>query len=183
MQKRLSVKHVVCVGICSRARACRALGLSRSTAYYQSDKTAERLAQEALVAEVSRENPEYGYRKVTAILRTNHEESINPKRVARLRRRDDLLASRRPGKRRRVNPESAQRRRATHQDEVWSYDFISTRRSSRSRTLPISARAFTPRLNMASQASLSLTNSKFSSTRCSAGRQRSESSSPSVSWS
>lgn len=125
MQKRLAVELVVSMGICHRARACRALGLSRSTAYYQSEKPAAKLAQEALVAEVSRENPEYGYRKVTAILRTKHSERINPKRVARLRRRDDLFASRRPGKRRRITPKSAERRTAAYRDEVWSYDFIS----------------------------------------------------------
>jgi len=125
MQKRLAVEQVVCMGICCRRRACRALGLSRSTAYYQSNPTPARLAQEALVAEVSRENPSFGYRKVTSILREVHEEKINAKRVARLRRRDDLYASRRPGKRRRIRPESAERRTATRPDEVWSYDFIS----------------------------------------------------------
>lgn len=125
MQKRLAVEHVVGMGISSRARACRALGLGRSTAYYRRQTPPGRLAQEALVAEVSRANPEYGYRKVTAVLRTRYEETINPKRVARLRRRDDLFASRRPGKRRRISPENSERRTATHKDEVWSYDFIS----------------------------------------------------------
>lgn len=75
--------------------------------------------------EVSKENPSFGYRKVTAILREQHAEMVNAKRVARLRRRDGLLASRRPGKRRRITPESAERRTATRPDEVWSYDFIS----------------------------------------------------------
>ena len=125
MQKRLALEHVVCMGLCCRAKACRTLGVSRSTAYYRSEKAPARLAQEALVTEVSKEHPAFGYRKVTAILRTKHAERINPKRVARLRRRDDLFASRRPGKRRRITPGSAERRTATRPDEVWSYDFIS----------------------------------------------------------
>ena len=59
-----------------------------------------------------------------AILRDQHEAVINPKRVARLRRRDGLLASRRGTKRRRVEPGQAVRRSTTRRDEVWSYDFI-----------------------------------------------------------
>lgn len=125
MQKRLAVEHVVYMGICCRTRACRALGLSRSTAYYKTQQAPARLAQEAMVAEVSKENPSFGYRKVTAILRVQHAEMVNAKRVARLRRRDGLLASRRPGKRRRITPGSTERRTATRPDEVWSYDFIS----------------------------------------------------------
>lgn len=125
MQKRIAVEFVVSMGICQRARACRVLGLSRSTAYYQREEQPAKLAQEALVTEVSREHPTYGYRKVTSLLRTKHSERINPKRVARLRRRDDLLASRRPGKRSRIKPGSSVRRVAARRDEVWSYDFIS----------------------------------------------------------
>lgn len=113
------------MGICRRTQACRVLGLSRSTAYYQRRQTPEKLAQEALVAEVPRKNSEYGYRKATAILREQHAQRINAKRVARLRRRADLFASRRPGKRRRITLVSAERRSATYRDEVWSYDFIS----------------------------------------------------------
>jgi putative transposase len=61
---------------------------------------------------------------VTAILRDGHGETINPKRVARLRRRDGLLAARKQTKRRRIKPRVTARRVATRRDEVWSYDFI-----------------------------------------------------------
>lgn len=42
----------------------------------------------------SRAHPGLGYRKFTAILRDGHGETIDPKRVTRLRRRDGLPASR-----------------------------------------------------------------------------------------
>jgi putative transposase len=77
-----------------------------------------------LVAETSRAHPCLGYRKVTAILRDGHGETINPKRVARLRRRDGVQPSRKQTKRRRIKPRVASRRVAKRRDEVWSYDFI-----------------------------------------------------------
>lgn len=85
---------------------------------------AVKIAQEVLVAETSRQHPCLGYRKVTALLRSTHGETINPKRVARLRRRDGVEASRRGIKRRRIKPQERVRRSATYRDEVWSYDFI-----------------------------------------------------------
>ena len=124
MQKRIAIEHVVSMGISKRSRACRVLGLGRSSAYYRRGMAVEKLRQEGLVAEVSREHPCYGYRKVTELLRRKHGEKINPKRVARLRRREGQLASRRPGKRRRLRPQSAVRRSASRANEVWSYDFI-----------------------------------------------------------
>lgn len=106
------------------ARACRLLGLARSAAYRKHAAGAVKLAQEGLVAETSRAHPCLGYRKITALLSSSHGETINAKRVARLRRRDGLQATRRGTKRRRVKPQERVRRSATRRDEVWSYDFI-----------------------------------------------------------
>jgi len=125
VQKRAAVEMVVCMGLSNRRRACRTLGLSRSTAYYRRDLRPGKLAQEGLVEEVSRQWPCLGYEKVTAIVRREHGEVINRKRVARIRRQRGLLAARgQGGKRRRVVPGVALRRSASHADEVWSYDFI-----------------------------------------------------------
>ena len=123
MQKRNAVEYVVGMGIGSHHRACRVMGLARSSAYYSSKLDAERLRQEGLIEEVSRENPVYGYRKVTALLRQSGEV-MNGKRVARIRRQIGLLASRRPGKRKRVSVKSSKRQRSSRANEVWSYDFI-----------------------------------------------------------
>ncbi len=77
-----------------------------------------------MVADASRAHSALGYRKVSAIL-CSRGEVINPKSVARLRRRDGLVASRRgTTKRRRIKPAMRECRSATRRDEVWSYDFI-----------------------------------------------------------
>lgn len=122
--KKMVVEAMVATGRCKVARACRLFGLPRSSVYQRGKVNPEKRSLEGLVAETSRAYPAFGYRKVTAILRDQHEAVINPKRVARLRRRDGLLASRRGTKRRRVEPRQAVRRSATRRDEVWSYDFI-----------------------------------------------------------
>lgn len=124
MQKKQAVKQVVGMGLCGRARACRVLDLNRATWYRAGSVNADRLSQEGLVAEVSRAHPCWGYRKVTAVLRHEHEETINAKRVARLRRRDGLQAARKKHKRQRLKRDEAVRRSASKPDEVWSYDFV-----------------------------------------------------------
>ena len=125
VQKKAAVEMVVCMGLCNRRRACRTLGLNRSTVYYRGIVSPQKLAQEGLVVEVSRHWPCLGYEKVTAIVRREHGEVINRKRVARIRRQRGLLASRgHGGKRRRVHPGLALRQSASRADEVWSYDFI-----------------------------------------------------------
>jgi hypothetical protein len=69
MQKKAAVEMVVWMGLCKRQRACRTLGLSRSTAYYRRLASPQKLAQEGLVEEVSRQWPCLGYEKVAAIVR------------------------------------------------------------------------------------------------------------------
>ena len=125
VQRKVAVEMVVGMGLCGRRKACKALGLSRSTSYYRREVSAERLAEEGLVEEVSRQWPCLGYEKVTSILRDVHGLGINRKRVARLRRSRGLKASRRGGKRRRISPGESVRASASRPDEVWSYDFIS----------------------------------------------------------
>lgn len=128
MQKKAAVEMVVCMGLCKRHRACRTLGLSRSTAYYRQSSSPQKLAQEGLVEAVSRQWPCLGYEKVAAIVRYEHGEVVNHKRVARIRRQRGLMASRgHGGKRRRLRPGLALRRSASRPDEVWSYDFIQDR--------------------------------------------------------
>lgn len=124
MQKKTAVEMVVSMGLCKVGRACRALGLNRSTLYYEREESGRKLAEEGMVEEVSRARPCWGYEKVTSILRREHGLKINRKRVGRIRRQRGLLASRGGGKRRRIKPGEALRGRASRADEVWSYDFV-----------------------------------------------------------
>jgi transposase len=94
MQKKAAIELVVGMGLCKRSRACRVLEVNRSTVYYRRRISAEKLAQEGLVEEVSREWPSLGYEKVTTILHNEHGVRVNRKRVSRIRRERGLTASR-----------------------------------------------------------------------------------------
>jgi putative transposase len=80
------------------------------------------------VIELSRENPRYGYRRVWAMLRREGWR-VNKKRVHRLWRKEGLRVPDKQRKRRRLlilggSENSCTRKRATHLNHVWSYDFV-----------------------------------------------------------
>ena len=80
------------------------------------------------MVELSRENPRYGYRRVWALLR-REGWPINKKRVHRLWREEGLkVPEGKQRKRRRLllgtSENGCTRRRATHLNHVWSYDFV-----------------------------------------------------------
>ncbi len=112
----------------SERRACRAIGQPRSTQRYrrrkQDDETALRTDVVALASQYGR----YGYKRITALLRTRGWR-VNPKRVARIWREEGLKVPARQPKKRRLwlNDGSCVRLRARHQDHVWSYDFVMSR--------------------------------------------------------
>jgi putative transposase len=70
----------------SKSAACRALGLARSGLYRQAKASVESRRIHKEVLELSDKHPRYGYRRITALLRREGYE-VNPKRVARIRRR------------------------------------------------------------------------------------------------
>jgi putative transposase len=77
---------------------------------------------------LSRKNPRYGYRRVWAMLR-REGWPVNKKRVHRLWRQEGLKVPDKQHKRRRLlllggSENSCTRRRATHPNHVWSYDFV-----------------------------------------------------------
>jgi len=57
MQRKLAVEMVVSMGLSGRKRACRVIGLARSSAYDQNAPSAVGLAMDELVEEVSQEWP------------------------------------------------------------------------------------------------------------------------------
>jgi putative transposase len=109
----------------SERRACRALGVPRSSQRYVGT---ERGREEALllrVWELAREHPRYGYRRIRALLQ-REVWSVNLKREHRLWRREGLEVPRAQRKRRRLgqSEDGCARRRAERPDHVWSYDFL-----------------------------------------------------------
>lgn len=109
----------------SERRACRALGVPRSSQRYVG---AEREREEELLLRIralAREHPRYGYRRIKALL-VREGWSVNLKRVHRLWRREGLKVPQIQRKRRRLgqSENGCTRRRSERPDHVWSYDFI-----------------------------------------------------------
>ena len=109
----------------SERRACRALGVPRSSQRYVG---AERGREEELLLRIralARENPRYGYRRIKALL-VREGWSVNLKRVHRPWRREGLKVPQLQRKRRRLGQgeNGCARRRSERPDHVWSYDFI-----------------------------------------------------------
>jgi transposase InsO family protein len=109
----------------SERRACRALGVPRSSQRYVG---AEREREEQLLLRIrvlARETPRYGYRRIRALL-VREGWSVNLKRVHRLWRREGLKVPQIQRKRRRLGQgeNGCLRRRAERPDHVWSYDFV-----------------------------------------------------------
>jgi putative transposase len=120
VRKKLSV---------SERRACRVLGQPRATQRYVGQRgEKERILKEEMLV-LSRENPRYGYRRVWALLR-REGWMVNKKCVYRLWWEEGLKVSDKQRKRRRLlgdSENSCTRRRATHLNHVWSYDFVMDR--------------------------------------------------------
>jgi transposase InsO family protein len=124
----------------SERRACRALGVPRSSQRYVGT---EREREEELLLRVrtlARENPRHGYRRIRA-LPVREGRSVNLKRVHRLRRREGLKVPQVQRKRRRLggSENGCTRHRAERPNHVWSYDFVmdQTAEGKRPKVLPV----------------------------------------------
>ena len=80
------------------------------------------------IVELATQYGRYGYRKITDLLR-GEGWRVNPKRVARLWRREGLKVPQKQPKRKRLwlGDGSCVRLRAEHENHVWSYDFLHDR--------------------------------------------------------
>jgi len=108
--------------------ACKVLGQHRST---QRKKPQGRPDEEALTTDIIRlasRYGRYGYRRITAMLRSEGW-AVNAKRVERIWRREGLKVPQKQPKRGRLwlNDGSCVRLRSEHPNHVWSYDFVEGR--------------------------------------------------------
>lgn len=110
-------------GLGTTAKACRALGLARSSYYRNSTMSGESRSFQKEIVKLSQDHPRFGYRRVTALLRREGHE-VNAKRVQRVRRKEGLQVSRKQRKLRRLGISTAERQRATMANHVWSWDFV-----------------------------------------------------------
>ena len=107
----------------SERRACRVVGVGRSTQRYRG----HRKQPEALVKrlrELAAERPRFGYRRLYVMLR-REGFAINHKRVYRLYRADGLAVRRRIRRRRAAAQARVVFAPATRPNERWAMDFVS----------------------------------------------------------
>ena len=112
--------------------ACRVLGQHRST---QRKAPAGRSDEAALTADIvalAEQYGRYGYRRITALLRSSGWV-VNAKRVERIWRREGLKVPQKQPKKGRLwlNDGSCVRLRPERPNHVWSYDFVEDRTHNR----------------------------------------------------
>jgi putative transposase len=109
----------------SERRACKALGQHRSTQRKAPRGLNDEAALTADLVELAGKYGRYGYRKISALLRTAGW-LVNDKRVERIWRREGLkVPAKQPKKARLWDADgSCLRLRPEHRNHVWSYDFV-----------------------------------------------------------
>ena len=136
--RRRAVEHLMTDRGLSQRHACQLVGLQRSSARYQTHQRQDESKTIALVRTYAEEQPMYGYRIIAALLKQDGYP-INRKRVYRIWRQEGLQLPRRKAAKRRYGDSTGQLQRATHPNQVWSYDFLESRteRASKLRMLTI----------------------------------------------
>jgi putative transposase len=109
----------------SERRACRVLNQPRSVQRHQSNKSEEEEVLRADIIRLASTYGRYGYRRITALLRTEGW-IVNHKRVERIWREEGLRVPLKQPKRGRLylNDGSCIRLRPFFKNHVWSYDFV-----------------------------------------------------------
>lgn len=106
----------------SQRRACRIVGMLRSTCRYVPSGRPDETLRERLLA-LAAERPRYGYRRLCDLLRLEGW-TVNPKRIHRLYRLEKLFVRRR--RRKRIAASERKKLEApTRPNEEWSMDFMS----------------------------------------------------------
>ena len=127
-QKRRAVQGVVAAGLCSQRRACRYLGLHRSSHRHIAKQPSDWLLRlHDQIEALSHQHPRLGYRKLVRLLRKEGWQ-VGRKLVQRIRREHGLRVKRWTQRsRRRGKSTGAIPTRAERANHVWSWDFISDR--------------------------------------------------------
>jgi putative transposase len=103
-------------------RACRLVGMGRSTARYRPHPPPDEAAVRQRLRDLAAERPRFGYRRLHA-LRRRDGIALNHKRVARLYRAEGLAVRKRP--RKRVAAEGRGRAaKPSRPNQQWGLDFV-----------------------------------------------------------
>jgi len=108
----------------SERRACRTIGVARSTQRYEASPEDDDSLRPALVR-LAKQYGRYGYRKIAELLRIEGWQ-VNHKKVERLWREEGLQIPQRHRKRKRLyhKDSSVIRLRPKYQNHIWSIDFV-----------------------------------------------------------
>ena len=112
----------------SQRRTCKIIGQPRSTQRYEKTPNEYKEKLRARVIALASEYGRYGYRRITALLKTQGWH-VNAKRVQRIWRREGLRVPQTQPKRARLwlHDGSCIRLRPEHPNHIWSYDFVMDR--------------------------------------------------------
>ena len=121
--RRNAVKHLIAELDYSERRACQLVGISRSSARYTPKPQPEEVAFRQQVRQLAHKHPNYGYRRITVILRREGSQ-VNNKRVQRIWQAEGLQLPRRKPRKRRCGPKGEVVHKAQYRNHVWSYDFL-----------------------------------------------------------
>ena len=112
----------------SERHACRLLGQRRGTQRYSPMARVDEDALTQAIVSLASEYGRYGYRRITALLRSAGRK-VGKDRVQRIWRREGLKVPQKQRSRRRLwrNGGSCVRLRPERPNHVWSYDFVSDR--------------------------------------------------------
>ena len=123
-QKKQAVAYVVDQRLCSERRACRYLGVHRSTYRYPVKSPLPQQVQlHQRIVSLSWQYPRYGYRRIRAVLE-REGWSVSRKQVKRIRRKEGLKVHPKPQRIPRQGVSTGLPTQATHRNHVWTWDFI-----------------------------------------------------------
>ena len=123
-QKKQAVAYVVDQRLCSERRACRYLGVHRSTYHYPvKSPLPQQVPLHQRIVSLSWQYPRYGYRRIRAILE-REGWSVSRKQVQRIRRKEGLKVHPKPQRIPRQGVSTGLPTQATHRNHVWTWDFI-----------------------------------------------------------
>jgi len=137
-RRRAAARHLQEDGLSSQRKACELVGVSRSSLRYQPRRRADEEALRERIRQLAKANKRYGYRRITAQLR-REGRCVNPKCVHRSWKDEGLCLPRKRPRRGFCGPKGQVKQKASHPNQVWSYDLLEdrTERGHRVRLLPI----------------------------------------------
>ena len=120
--RRNAVAHLMQHHEMSERRACKSIGCCRMTVRYRSTRPQDDVLRERMVA-LARERRRFGYRRLHVLLK-REGHAVNHKKLFRLYREERLAVRRRGGRKRAIGTR-APMQMALAPGERWSLDFVS----------------------------------------------------------